>query len=81
MIVRFFLLSCIFFLNASCGTSQGPNYTESANNFTYNKLTTEAKDKYTEAIRQKYQSILGSRNFSGQILVAKNGEILFEDYK
>ena len=81
MIVRIFLLSCILFLNASCGTGQGPNYTNSATNFTYNKLTAEAKDQYTEAIKLKYQSILGNKNFSGQILVAKNGEILFEDYK
>ena len=33
-----------------------------------------------EAIKTKYQSILGNKNFSGQILVAKNGEIIFEDY-
>lgn len=81
MIVRFLLFSCIFFLNASCGTSQGPNYTESANNFVYNKISAQEKEQYADAIKLKYQSILGNKNFSGQILVAKNGEILFEDYK
>ncbi len=81
MIVRLLLFSCIFFLNASCGTSQGPNYSESANNFVYNKISTQEKEQYADAIKLKYQSILGNKNFSGQILVAKNGEILFEDYK
>jgi CubicO group peptidase (beta-lactamase class C family) len=32
-------------------------------------------------IKAKYDKILGNRGFSGQILVAKNGEIIFEDYK
>ena len=81
MIVRLLLFSCIFFLNASCGTSQGPNYSESANNFVYNKISAQEKEQYADAIKLKYQSILGNKNFSGQILVAKNGEILFEDYK
>lgn len=81
MIVRLLLFSCIFFLNASCGTSQGPNYSASTNNFVYNKISTQEKEQYADAIKLKYQSILGNKNFSGQILVAKNGEILFEDYK
>jgi CubicO group peptidase (beta-lactamase class C family) len=32
------------------------------------------------AVRAKYEKLLG-KNFSGQIVVAKNGEIVFEDYK
>ena len=81
MIVRCFLLLQILLLTASCGSSQGPNYLVAANNFTYNKISTGEKEQYAEAIKLKYQSILGNKNFSGQILVAKNGEIIFEDYK
>lgn len=81
MIVRLLLFSCIFFLNASCGTSQGPNYSESANNFVYNKISAQEKEQYADAIKLKYQSILGNKNFSGQILVAKNGEILLKIIK
>ncbi|MEB3025986.1 serine hydrolase domain-containing protein, partial [Parvimonas sp. M13] len=32
-------------------------------------------------IEKQYQQLLGNRGFNGSILVAKNGEILFEDYK
>ena len=81
MVVRSFLLLQILLLTASCGSSQGPNFTLSGNNYTYNKISTGEKEQYAEAIKTKYQSILGNKNFSGQILVAKNGEIIFEDYK
>ena len=81
MIVRCFLLLQILLLTASCGSSQGPNFTLSGNNYTYNKISTGEKEQYAEAIKTKYQTILGNKNFSGQILVAKNGEIIFEDYK
>ena len=80
MIVRYFLLLQVLLLTASCGSCQGPNYSGNGNNFTYSKISTEEKEQYAEAIKLKYQSILGSKNFSGQILVAKNGEIIFEDY-
>ena len=73
MIVRCFLLLQILLLTASCGSSQGPNYLGAANNFNYNKISTGEKQQYAEAIKLKYQSILGNKNFSGQILVAKNG--------
>ena len=81
MIVRYFLLLQVLLLTASCGSCQGRNYSDNGNNFTYSKISTQEKEQYAEAIKLKYQSILGSKNFSGQILVAKNGEIIFEDYK
>ena len=81
MIVRCFLLLQILLLTASCGSSQGPNYSGAANPFAYNKISTGEKEQYAEAVKLKYKSILGNKNFSGQILVAKNGEIIFEDYK
>ena len=78
MIVRYFLLLQVLLLTASCGSCQGPNYSGNGNNFTYSIISTEEKEQYAEAIKLKYQSILGSKNFSGQILVAKNGEIIFD---
>lgn len=36
---------------------------------------------YAAEIEKQYQQLLGNRGFNGSILVAKNGEILFEDYK
>jgi hypothetical protein len=81
MIVRCFILCQILLLTSSCGSSQGPNFTASANHFTYNKITNVEKEQYADAIKILYQSILVNKNFSGQILVAKNGEIIFEDYK
>lgn len=80
MIVRFSLLLSLFLFNCACGTGQGPNFQQEATDFTYNKISNADKDKYKAAIRAKYESLLGNR-FSGQILVAKNGEILFEDYQ
>ena len=77
MIVRCFLLLQILLLTASCGSSQGPNYNLSGNHFIYNKISTGEKEQYAEAIKTKYQTILGNKNFSVQILVAKNGEIIF----
>ena len=72
----------VFFLSCACGTSQGPksNSDLASGNFTYKSLTAGEKDKLAEEIRVKYDKLLG-KNFSGQIVVAKNGEIVFEDYK
>ena len=83
MIVRISLLSTLFVLICACGTSQGPKYQESLNSpsFTYNKLSDTERDRLGTEIKVKYEKLLGNRGFSGQILVAKNGEIVFEDYK
>ena len=83
MIVRISLLSTLFILICACGTSQGPKYQEALNtpSFTYNKLTDTERNRLGAEIKAKYDKILGNRGFSGQILVAKNGEIIFEDYK
>jgi CubicO group peptidase (beta-lactamase class C family) len=36
---------------------------------------------YAAEIEKQYQQMLANRGFNGSILVAKNGEILFEDYR
>lgn len=44
-------------------------------------LSAEQKENYRRAIQPMYQSLLLNTGFSGGILVAKNGEIIFEDYQ
>ena len=83
MIVRISLLLGVFFLSCACGTGQGPKMNSEsavASNFTYKNLGATEKEKLAEEVRAKYQKLLG-KNFSGEIVVAKNGEIVFEDYK
>jgi CubicO group peptidase (beta-lactamase class C family) len=79
MIVRISILFCVFLFTCACGTSQGPKINPIPN-FTYRALDGGEKEKYAEQVRAKYEKLLG-RNFSGQILVAKNGQVVFEDYK
>jgi CubicO group peptidase (beta-lactamase class C family) len=83
MIVRISFLSTLFVLICACGTSQGPRFQDALNtpSFTYNKLSDTERDRLSAEIKLKYDKLLGNRGFSGQILVAKNGEIIFEDYK
>jgi len=80
MIVRCTLILGIFLLSCSCGTSQGPHQIGYIP-FAYPTLKTEDRDKLMAEVKAKYESLLGNKGFSGQILVAKNGQILFEDYK
>lgn len=47
----------------------------------FSPLSEKEKTYYANAIAPLYQSLLLRRNFSGGILVAKNGEIVFEDYR
>ncbi len=46
----------------------------------YRKLSTMEKESYKAAVVHMYDSILGNHGFNGSILVAKNGEVLLEDY-
>ena len=82
MIVRIALLFFTYFLSCACGTSQGPktNTDLASANITYKNLTAGEKEKLAAEIRTKYEKLLG-KNFSGEIVVSKNGEIVFEDYK
>lgn len=74
------LLSLLFF---SCSNNKGeekkPNATVEAA-FSYHALSQNQKDYYQQQIQPLYNNLLGN-GFSGGILVAKNGEIVFEDYK
>ena len=80
MIVRLALFIAFFFLTSACGTSQGPKYLENPN-FTALKLSSTEKERLISEVKAKYDLLLGKKGFSGEILVAKNGEIIFEDYR
>lgn len=56
--------------------------TSSSENFHFNYRTMSPGEKaaYTAAVKRMYDSMLGKHGFNGSILVAKNGEVLFEDY-
>ncbi len=79
MIVRFTLLLSFFFLSIACGTGQGPRFLDNSQSTTL--LTHEEKERLIAEVKAKYETLLGNRGFSGQILIAKNGEVIFEDYK
>lgn len=80
MIVRLVYLFGFLFLNASCGTSQAPKFLSNPN-FTNIALSATDKEKLSAEVKAKYDLLLGNKGFSGEIIVAKNGEIIFEDYR
>ena len=78
MLIRFTLLLGFFFLSIACGTGQGPRFLDiSATTI----LNNDDKERLIKEVKAKYETILGNKGFSGQILIAKNGEVIFEDYK
>ncbi|MDQ6814350.1 MAG: beta-lactamase family protein [Bacteroidota bacterium] len=57
-----------------------PDAIAESEEFHYRTLSGEEKANYAAAVKRMYDSMLGNHGFNGSILVAKNGEILFEDY-
>jgi len=78
MFIRITLLLGFFFLSIACGTGQGPRFLDITNN---SILSNDEKERLIAEVKAKYETILGNKGFSGQILIAKNGEVIFEDYK
>ncbi len=78
MLIRFTLLLGFFFLSISCGTGQGPRFLDNTSNII---LSNDEKERLIAEVKAKYQTLLVNKGFSGQILIAKNGEVIFEDYK
>lgn len=73
-----------FLIIASCGAnSTGPEKKPAPAATAaprISKLSDREKEYYSNQIAPLYQSLLLKRGFSGGILLAKNGEIVFEDY-
>jgi len=78
MIVRIALILGIIFFTSSYGTSQHNNNNQSDS--THIALNPTLKANYNAQIKAQYEKLLG-KNFSGEIIVAKDGEVVFEDYK
>jgi CubicO group peptidase (beta-lactamase class C family) len=80
MIARWALFLVFNFLICACGTSQASKYMDNPN-FTKVGLSVTDKEKLKAEVKAKYELLLGKKGFSGEIVVAKNGEIIFEDYQ
>lgn len=76
-ITSFILLSC----NAGSDTTGNEMNPTRIGPVAERPLTEAAKENYRQAIIPLYQNMLLKTGFSGGILVAKNGEIIFEDYQ
>lgn len=77
MIVRTFGVAILSCLLQAC--SAQPPKNESVE--TISTIPSTNKAVYAAEIEKQYQQLLGNKGFNGSILVAKNGEVLFEDYK
>ena len=78
------ILSCFIF--SSCGQTSGKKNIASVaavskKDSAFNNMTEAEINKYHGEIENYYNINLKNRGFNGSILVAKNGKILFEDYK
>ena len=73
--LTFFLLSC----NTNAVIKEKVVTHDSA--IIFKPLTETQKDHYQQQILPIYNNLLVNSGFSGGIIVAKNGEIIFEDYK
>jgi len=85
-VIRFisYIIFCFAFYACSQSAGNNKSITVLANSihsdFAFRQLSQEEKENYSQAIRDYYDVKVG-KSFNGSILVAKNGEILFEDYK
>ncbi len=71
------------FLFCSCLSQQHPNNKKQdpvSADFKFKNISPSAKEKYAEAIEPLYKKLLLQRGFNGSILLAKDGDIVFEDY-
>jgi len=53
----------------------------SSGDFQFRKLTPGEEHYYAQAAKDYYDTHLARTNFNGAILIAKNGQIVFEDYR
>jgi CubicO group peptidase (beta-lactamase class C family) len=76
------LVSFILILIA-CGSTPVAKQKKSTlqdSGFHFNSLTAKQKQYYAQQIQPLYEKYLLKTGFNGSILVAKNGEIVYEDY-
>ncbi|HXL58874.1 MAG TPA: serine hydrolase domain-containing protein [Chitinophagaceae bacterium] len=83
--IRFISYIIFCFVAYSCNQSAGNNKHDATlkdpnSDFSFRQLSAEEIENYSETIKNYYNDKFG-KSFNGSVLVAKNGEILFEDYK
>ena len=71
----------IFFIGfISCENSTSQHQNEYKKLFNFRKLKNSEKKMYYNKSEILYNQLLGRSNFNGGILIAKNGEIVYEKY-
>jgi len=74
------IIFCFFTFTFGACHSQHEKKEDTVIAFHFKPLTATEKEKYAESIAPLYQKLLLQKGFNGSILLAKNGEIIFEDY-
>lgn len=74
-VISIFLLAC-----SGGGNNTVKKTVKSDTAFAYNSLTQNQKEFYHQQITPLYNQLLINGGFNGSILIAKNGEVVFEDY-
>jgi len=80
------LLYILFYASLVAACNRPKNNTDkilgksSTAEFDFRKLNPAEKEYYSKRVRGLYDTLLERRGFNGGIIVAKNGEILLEDY-
>ena len=75
----FFLLVVFSFCSNSPSIFNKNNIADST--FSYNPITETQKEHYLQQFYPLYQNVLVNSGFNGGIIIAKNGQIIFEDYR
>ena len=77
------MIPLLTFLILSCSSVPDSKKTDTpiiAKQASFSTLPSKEKDYYANAIIPLYQTLLLNHGFNGSILLAKDGEIVFEDY-
>lgn len=77
------LVSILSFLLLSCGAPNNPSKKDTiiVHKVPFTPISEKEKAYYQSKIETLYNSTLKRSGFNGSILLAKNGEIVFEDYR
>jgi CubicO group peptidase (beta-lactamase class C family) len=82
--LKFILYIFSIFLFFSCSNSEGKKSAKAQpddSDTIFRQLTDAEKNAYSQRLTSMYDSILVRHRFNGGIIIAKNGQILLEDYR
>lgn len=90
MKVFFFLVAAATIMVCSCGATkdkkpkknnkEAKEHLYPADSSFFRPLSDGEKEQYKQEVEAEYHKLMGP-NFNGEILVAKNGQVVYEDYK